>query len=66
LLNAACEGRRGRKGSSFSEEKEAKTLLSIGARGPIQTARRGPRKQMRKSLFASFSSEKDESGRASV
>jgi hypothetical protein len=46
--------------SSFSEEKEAKRLLSIYVRGPIPMARPGPPEQICKSLFASFSSEKDE------
>jgi hypothetical protein len=47
--------------SSFSEEKEAKRLLSVGSRGPCRAAGTGPRHQIDKSLFASFSSEKEES-----
>jgi hypothetical protein len=35
--------------------------LQIGLRGPVRIAGIGPRTQIDKSLFASFSSEKEES-----
>jgi hypothetical protein len=40
-------------------KKRSKKLLSIGLGGPILTIRIGPRQQIDKSLFASFSSEKE-------
>jgi hypothetical protein len=36
--------------------KRSKKRLSIGDRGPIRAANIGPRRQIDKSLFASFSS----------
>jgi hypothetical protein len=44
--------------SSFSEEKEAKRLLSVGLFGPIPAIRIGPRQQIDKSfLFLFFKKE---------
>jgi hypothetical protein len=49
---------KNRQDSSFSEEKEAKRLLSIWARGPIPTMGIGPRTQIDKSfLFLFFKKE---------
>jgi hypothetical protein len=50
----------GRKDSSFLK-KRSKKLLQIGARGPIPTLGIGPRTPTDKSLFASFSADKEES-----
>jgi hypothetical protein len=42
-------------------KKRNKKLLNVSERGPIRIAGIGPDKQTDKSLFASFSSEKEES-----
>jgi hypothetical protein len=46
--------------ASFFAIKNQKTFAHL-IRGPIRTVRIGPRTPMSKSLFASFSSEKEES-----
>jgi hypothetical protein len=51
---------RGRKDSSFSEEKEAKRLFIMAFGLALPAAVPAPRSAS-KSLFASFSSEKEES-----
>jgi hypothetical protein len=50
-----------RKEESSFLKKRSKKLLSVWFRGPNPTVRIGPDQPIDKSLFASFSSEKEES-----
>jgi hypothetical protein len=52
---AGCKGKvKGKEDSSFSEEKEAKRLLSVCLRGPIPTIRIGPRTPICKGFLLLF------------